>query len=160
MNTIIILLGTNIGDRLKNLIEAIFLLNKDIGRITLSSGIYVTKAWGNTNQEDFYNQVIVLKTELNAFETLLKIHDIEQRMGRNRKEKWEPRIIDIDILYFNDELINTENLIVPHPHLHNRRFTLVPLVEIIPDFLHPQLKKTNKELLEMCEDTLEVVLLK
>lgn len=150
-------MGTNVGDRLKNLIEAIFMLNKEVGRMVLSSGIYSTKAWGNTNQTDFYNQVLILKTDKTAFEVLASIQIIETKLGRIRKEKWEPRIIDIDILFFNNEIIETENLQVPHPFLHKRRFTLIPLAEISPTLIHPIYNKTISELLAECEDKLEVL---
>jgi 2-amino-4-hydroxy-6-hydroxymethyldihydropteridine diphosphokinase len=156
MNTIIILLGTNVGDKKNNLENAICQLHNKLGKEFLRSKIYCTKAWGNTNQSDFYNQVVVLNTEKNVFESLKIIQQIENEMGRVRIEKWEPRIIDIDILFFNNEIIETENLQVPHPFLHKRRFTLIPLVEIFPTLIHPIYNKTISELLAECEDKLEV----
>jgi 2-amino-4-hydroxy-6-hydroxymethyldihydropteridine diphosphokinase len=158
MNQAFILLGTNLGDKrahLQNAIEQMSLSNISI--IQLSS-IYKTAAWGNTNQDNFYNQVIEVNTELLATDLLQILLQIETQMGRVRNQKWEARIIDLDILYYNHEIIDTENLKVPHPYLHVRRFTLAPLVQIAPQFLHPIFNKTNTVLLENCSDNSEVKL--
>jgi 2-amino-4-hydroxy-6-hydroxymethyldihydropteridine diphosphokinase len=158
MNRAFILLGTNLGDKMANLKKAIVLIKSELCTIVLYSGIYKTAAWGNTNQDNFYNQVIEVNTELSANDLLQKLLQIETQMGRVRNEKWEARIIDLDILYFNHEIIDTENLKIPHPYLHVRRFTLAPLVQIAPAFLHPVFNKTNAELLQNCSDNSEVKL--
>ena len=158
MNQAFILLGTNLGDKIANLQQAILSISANLISIVSYSDIYETEAWGNTNQDNFYNQVIELNTELSAVDLLQKLLQIEIQMGRVRNQKWEARIIDLDILYFNHEIIDTENLKVPHPYLHVRRFTLAPLVQIAAEFLHPVFNKTNTALLENCSDNSEVKL--
>jgi 2-amino-4-hydroxy-6-hydroxymethyldihydropteridine diphosphokinase len=105
-----------------------------VAPVTKTSAVYETQSWGKTDQPDYFNQVITLQTNLAAQDVLNKILDIELLMGRKREEKWGSRIIDIDILFYGDAVINEPGLIVPHPELHNRRFTLEPLAEIAPDF--------------------------
>jgi 2-amino-4-hydroxy-6-hydroxymethyldihydropteridine diphosphokinase len=158
MNQAFILLGTNLGDKRANLQQAILSISANLISIVSYSDIYETAAWGNTNQDNFYNQVVEVKTELSANDLLQKLLQIETQMGRVRNQKWEARIIDLDILYFNHEIIDNENLKVPHPYLHVRRFTLAPLVQIAPEFLHPVFNKTNTALLENCSDNSEVKL--
>ena len=124
--------------------------------IKKESEIYETAAWGNEDQEDFLNQVIEVETSKSP-QRLLKISQlIENEMGRVRYEKWGKRLIDIDLLYFNDLVFQEADLTLPHPGIADRRFTLIPLVEIAPDFVHPELQKTQHELLNDCPDTLEV----
>lgn len=151
-----VLLGTNIGDKLKNLEAARLLIEKSVGIIRRSSKIYETEAWGKTDQPSFYNQVVCLTTSLSPEILLSTLLDIETRIGRVRYEKWGERIIDIDILYYGSHTINKSELHVPHAEIQNRRFTLVPLVEIAKNFLHPILGKTSEEMLEDCPDTLNV----
>jgi 2-amino-4-hydroxy-6-hydroxymethyldihydropteridine diphosphokinase len=158
MNQAYILLGTNLGDKRANLQQAILSISANLISIISYSDIYETAAWGNTNQDNFYNQVIEVNTELSSTDLLKTLLLIETKMGRIRNQKWEARIIDLDILYFNHEIIDTENLKVPHPYLHVRRFTLAPLVQIAPEFLHPVFNKTNTALLENCSDNSEVKL--
>ena len=158
MNQAFILLGTNLGDKIANLQQAILSISANLISIVSYSDIYETAAWGNTNQDNFFNQVIEVKTELSANDLLQTLLQIEIQMGRVRNQKWEARIIDLDILYFNHEIIDTENLKVPHPYLHVRRFTLAPLVQIAPQFLHPVFNKTNTALLENCSDNSEIKL--
>lgn len=158
MNQAFILLGTNLGDKRANLHQAILSISANLISIVSYSDIYETAAWGNTNQDNFYNQVIEVNTELSATDLLKTLLQIETEMGRIRNQKWEARIIDLDILYFNNEIIDTENLKVPHPYLHVRRFTLAPLVQIASEFLHPVFNKTNTALLENCSDSSEVKL--
>ena len=158
MNQAFILLGTNLGDKRANLQQAISSISANSISIVSYSDIYETAAWGNTNQDNFYNQVIEVKTELSANDLLQTLLQIETQMGRVRNQKWEARIIDLDILYFNHEIIDTENLKVPHPNLDVRRFTLAPLVQIAPEFLHPVFNKSNTALLENCSDNSEVKL--
>lgn len=151
-----LLLGTNEGDRLANLRAAKDEIKKKIGLIVKESAVYQTAAWGKTDQPDFYNQVLMLQTTMSPEAILLHLQQIEEKLGRVKKEKWGVRIIDIDILYFGKTVLNTPDLLIPHPAIALRRFTLIPLVEIAPHFVHPVLKKTNALLLEECEDVLEV----
>jgi 2-amino-4-hydroxy-6-hydroxymethyldihydropteridine diphosphokinase len=156
MNKVYILLGSNIGNSLEQITIAKKNIAKKVGKIESSSSIYVTAAWGNTNQPDFLNQVIIVATTLSAASTLTTILGIENSMGRIRTEKNAPRIIDIDILFFNTDVITTPSLTVPHPEIANRKFVLIPLTELTPSYKHPILHKTVKELLHICTDDLAV----
>ncbi len=160
MNKAYLLIGGNIGDRNKNLNEAIDFIARECGSVTKSSSIYETAAWGKTDQPDFLNQCLLIQTSLTAPDLMKQILRIEEKMGRKRKEKNDPRIIDIDILFFNAEVLQTDFLTLPHPQLQNRRFVLVPLTEIAPMLVHPVLKKTITTLLKECPDKLEVKKLK
>ena len=144
------------GDNRQQLNTATQLIEKKIGKIIRQSALYKTAAWGNTNQPDFLNQVIIVETTFAAAETLAAILLIEKKMGRIRTIKNAPRIIDIDILFFNKEIIHQKNLSVPHAEIANRRFVLVPLNELVPALLHPVFKKTMHQLLIDCTDTLDV----
>lgn len=156
MNKIYLLLGSNMGNSRQKLLQAQKYIAKQIGSITRSSALYTTAAWGKTDQPDFLNQVIVVETELKAIETMNTILSIEKKMGRIRTKKNDPRIIDIDILFFNKEIIKEEALIIPHPQIQNRRFVLIPLNELSAKFIHPVLKKTIHHLLRVCTDKLAV----
>jgi 2-amino-4-hydroxy-6-hydroxymethyldihydropteridine diphosphokinase len=156
MSTGHLLIGGNLGDRKKNLLTAISLINEQCGSLTRSSSVYETEAWGKTDQPSFLNQALEISTSLNARQLLRKILKIEKEMGRVRKEKLGPRIIDIDILLYENEIHDLRFLKIPHPEMQNRRFVLVPLAEIDPTLQHPVLKKTIAELLEECPDNLEV----
>ena len=144
------------GNSTELLSNAIEQIENKIGPLLLQSNLYATAAWGNTSQPDFLNQVIKITTNLQAAETLETILSIEKNMGRIRTVKNAPRIIDIDILFFNNEIINQSNLIVPHPEIQNRRFVLTPLHEIAPLMIHPLLNKTIEQLLSQCPDQLAV----
>jgi len=156
MNKAYLLTGGNIGNRKAMLQQAIQLLNEYCGKVTAESSLYETAAWGNTDQSAFLNQALELETGLNARQLIRKILKVEKLMGRERKEKYGPRIIDIDILLFNDETHDIPFLKLPHPEMQNRRFALTPLAEIAPDIIHPVLKKSIKQLLADCPDKLEV----
>ena len=156
MNTVHLLIGGNLGDRKENLLTAISLIDEQCGGLTKSSSIYETEAWGKTDQPSFLNQALEISTTLNARQLMRKILKIEKEMGRVRKEKLGPRIIDIDILLFENEIHDLRFLKIPHPEMQNRRFVLVPLAEINSTLQHPVLKKTIAELLEECPDNLEV----
>lgn len=155
-NHIFLLLGTNLGDRKVNLKQAVDEIKRSVGIIKTSSSVYQTAAWGKLDQAEFYNQVVEVETELNAIGVLETILGIEAKLGRERKEKWGERLIDIDILLMGNQIIQTERLIVPHPQLANRKFTLIPLAEIASDVVHPILKKSIAELLTTCPDSLAV----
>ncbi len=156
MNKTYLLLGSNRGNSKVQLLKAITLIEEKIGKITRRSSLYATAAWGNTSQPDFLNQVIVVNTGLNARQTMQTILQIEKKMGRVRTVKNAPRIIDIDILFFNKEIIREETLQVPHPQIQNRRFVLTPLNELVPNLQHPVLKKNIHHLFIHCPDNLGV----
>jgi len=153
MHTIYLLTGSNIGDSELNLLNASKFIHQQIGKVVAASHVYKTEPWGNKDQQAFLNQVLKVETELNAYQLIKSILGIENKMGRNRNIKWEPRIIDIDILFFDNEIIDEENLKIPHPLLHERRFTLVPLNEIASNLVHPVFQKKVVVLLQNCIDT-------
>lgn len=160
MNTAYLILGGNQGDCLKNLNDARSLIALEAGSISKFSKIYVTAAWGNEDQSDFYNQAICLKTQLSASDLLTKLLELEEKLGRKRGgEKWQARTIDIDILFYNEEIIHQKNLVIPHPFIQERRFVLVPLNDIAKEFIHPILQKDIQTLLLECVDKLNVKLL-
>lgn len=156
MNTVYILTGGNLGDKLSNLKSAQKYLGDEIGEFERSSSIYETAAWGKNDQDDFYNQVHIIKTKFAAEEIIQKILKIEEKMGRKRTFKNAARLIDIDILFFNNEIIEMPGLIIPHAEIANRRFVLQPLNELSPQMRHPLLKKSIAELLSTCKDMLKV----
>ncbi len=156
MATIFLLLGSNMGDSVQLLAEAKMQLELQVGKLLQASALYQTAAWGNTEQSDFINQVIKMETILDPQKLLGTILAIEKEMGRLREVKWGPRTIDIDILYYDQEVINLPELKIPHPNLHQRAFTLVPLCEIEPLWLHPVLHRTNRQLLMAIDDVLSV----
>lgn len=153
---IFILLGSNVGDCQANLLNARQEISRGIGKIITTSSVYKTAPWGNTHQPNFYNQVIEINSPLTPDNLLEGILDIEKRLGREREVKWGPRIIDIDILLWGARTMKTPHLTIPHPELPHRRFALLPLTEIAPEFLHPGEKKTIRDLLEACTDPLKV----
>lgn len=159
-NQVFISLGTNLGDRADNLKKAILAIESMLGALIEKSSIYETKPWGNTIQPDFLNQVIIIQSEKDPQACLHTLATIEKLLGRQREERWGARIIDLDLLYVDDAIINTDELILPHPGIRYRKFVLVPLVEIAPDYIHPQLLLNQHQLLDMCTDSLEVKLLK
>ncbi|TMI75594.1 MAG: 2-amino-4-hydroxy-6-hydroxymethyldihydropteridine diphosphokinase [Bacteroidetes bacterium] len=156
MNRAYLLTGTNMGKREQNLETAREWIEAECGKISLVSSLYETAAWGKTEQPAFLNQALEIQTNLNAAQLIRHILKIEKNMGRVREEKYGPRLIDIDIIFFDDEIVATSFLKIPHPEMQNRRFVLVPLNEIVPDFIHPVLKKTVQELLDDCPDPLPV----
>lgn len=160
MNLMYLLLGANLGDPLKQLHLAKIEIEERIGHLIKESSIYESEAWGIKDQPIFFNQILIIKTSLTAEMVLKNIMKIEEDLGRIRKNKWGSRLIDIDILYFNDDVFDSELLKIPHPYIPERNFTLVPLVEIAPNYVHPILKKTNQQLLDESEDTLHVSLRK
>jgi len=153
-NTVYLSLGSNIGQRLEHLQQAIFLLGNDVGQVTAISKIYQCPALGFEG-DDFLNICISLQTRLNPSELLNSVLEIEKRMGRNRLSQesgYESRNIDIDILFFNEDVINLGNLTVPHPKISERRFVLRPLADIAPQYYHTVLKKDIRNLLQACKD--------
>ena len=161
MSTIFLHTGSNIGDREKNLAQARQRIATKIGTIISQSAIYETAAWGNTEQADFLNQAIGVTTDLSPQVLLTAVLDIENAMGRTRDagQRWQPRVVDIDILLYGDEIIEEENLVIPHQELHKRNFVLVPLMEIASEVLHPVLRLPIEELYFQSTDESEVILL-
>jgi 2-amino-4-hydroxy-6-hydroxymethyldihydropteridine diphosphokinase len=155
-NVAYLLTGGNIGDRAGRLAEAVNALKCNCGRVVSVSPIYETEPWGKQDQMAFLNQAICLETNLSSVELLAAVLSIEQEMGRMRKEKNGPRLIDIDILFFNREVIHIPGLTIPHPLVHERRFALQCLADIAPDLVHPVFNKSISELLEICPDHLKV----
>lgn len=156
MNVAYLLIGGNIDNRLHYLQTAFAAIEESCGTIVNASSIYETAAWGKQDQQNFLNQALELQTELPAHELLDHLLAIEEKIGRVREVKYGPRIIDIDILLFNDDAIDTRHLIVPHPELPNRRFALQPLADIAANRLHPISGKTINQLLKECKDPLSV----
>lgn len=156
MYTAYLLTGTNLGERERNLARARSLIGRSGTTISRESALYETAAWGKTDQPSFLNQALEIQTPLEAPALLEQLLDIEKTIGRLRQEKYGPRLIDIDILLFDDKVINTPSVTVPHPQLPNRRFALIPLAEIAADIIHPVLKKSILQLLKECPDQLEV----
>lgn len=140
-------LGTNLGDRMKNLTQTIAALTPDVQVIDQSS-VYETPPWGVLNQPKFLNQVVKAETHLEPLDLLTYLKDIERRMGRRKTYRYGPRVIDIDILFFDDWVLDLPGLSIPHPRLHERGFVLVPLCEIAPDLRHPVFDRKINELLE------------
>jgi 2-amino-4-hydroxy-6-hydroxymethyldihydropteridine diphosphokinase len=155
---IFLLLGSNLGDRLQTISRAKRSIEALAGKIIKQSSPYQTEAWGNTDQDSFLNQVLEINSKHTPQVLLSLLLRVEAELGRERKEKWGPRTIDIDILFFGNTIMATPDLIIPHPAIADRRFTLIPLAEIAPDFVHPTLKKNCRQLLDECKDMLEVKL--
>lgn len=151
-----LLLGSNLGNRKKYISSAISEIEAKLGSVAKRSSLYQTASWGKHDQPDFLNQVIELKTSLEPQALLSGVLSIEAVLGRKRVEKWGSRIIDIDILLYEDQIINDPELIIPHPYLAFRRFCLMPLSEIAPEFIHPILNKNIQQLLLELSDDLFV----
>ena len=156
MKGIYLLLGSNLGIREEIISNALESIEKSIGKVVSSSSLYESASWGVDDQPDFLNQVVEIETQLDPLSLLDHILEIEQSFGRKRNLRWGSRIIDIDILYYGDSISMNPRLTLPHPQIAYRRFTLVPLVELIPWFIHPLLNKTHRQLLEECQDELWV----
>lgn len=156
MPKVYLLLGGNLGDRTLYLQQARESINRQVGTLTCSSKVYETAAWGKIDQPNFLNQVLEVQTELTPEKVLQSINAIEHELGRVRQEHWGARVIDIDILFHDDLVLQTQRLTIPHPQLHLRRFTLLPLAELAPELKHPVLGKSITQLLQECPDELEV----
>lgn len=152
-----LLLGSNLGDRKLLLINALSLIEQKAGAIFAKSSFYETEAWGKTDQPDFVNMAVGIKTDLPGLKLLRVLLNIEQELGRVRLEKWSERLIDIDLILYGNEIIDFgDELQVPHPQMQNRKFVLAPLAEIAPEVVHPILKKTVSEILAILTDSLSV----
>ena len=158
MNTAYLILGGNKGNKAQNLSKAIQLISEKAGVVVKKSDIFATAAWGNTNQPDFFNQAICLQTALSPEDLLKQIISIELLLGRVRgNQKWAERTMDIDILFYNDDIIKTKDLTIPHPLLQERNFVLVPMAQLAPKLVHPVFKKNIETLLSECSDKLKVI---
>lgn len=157
MNKVFLLLGSNIEPRVKFLEKADREITRIIGIVEKRSAVYESEPFGFTADQTFLNRVLLLSSDLTAMQILSNIHIIEQELGRTRSTGgYSSRTIDIDILYFNSEVIFSDNLTIPHPRMHERLFTLKPLAEIAPDFIHPVLNLNSNELIAICPDKLIV----
>jgi 2-amino-4-hydroxy-6-hydroxymethyldihydropteridine diphosphokinase len=161
-HTAYLLTGGNIEPRYDLIRQAAVMIDILAGSLYKCSSVYESEAWGFEADRKFLNQILCIETYLAPVELLECVLEIETKLGRirNRNGQFESRRMDIDILYFDNEIIDTPRLVVPHPRLHMRRFTLMPLAEIAPDFVHPVLKKTNIELLAALDDHQEVMVLR
>tara|TARA_R110001599_G_scaffold322540_1_gene533620 strand:+ start:2259 stop:2744 length:486 start_codon:yes stop_codon:yes gene_type:complete len=158
MGDIYLLLGTNLGDRENNLQIAKEQLTAHQLTIKKESAIYETAAWGIEDQPSFLNQVVIVDSTKGPDRILIIISIIEGLMGRVRNKKWAQRLIDIDILYYGDTVVDKPRLKIPHPEIQNRRFTLAPLVELAPNFRHPVSGRSQSEMLVECQDKLNAEL--
>ena len=156
MNTAILLIGGNLGNRSRNLQKASELIAATAGEIVKISALYQTAPWGAVEQPDYLNQGIMLRTSMDALTLLHTLLEIERKIGRIRQEKWGSRVIDIDLIFYNDSIISLPELKIPHPQMQFRQFVLVPLLEIVPGYMHPVLRKTVSELAAICPDALPV----
>jgi 2-amino-4-hydroxy-6-hydroxymethyldihydropteridine diphosphokinase len=156
MSEAYIMIGGNLGDRYRNLFEAGKKIEKDCGKIVKCSRIYETDAWGDIPQPDFLNQVLLIQTILPANTLMDSLLSIEKEMGRIRNEKFGARTIDLDILFYDDCIMENENVIIPHPRITQRRFVLEPLAEIAPELVDPLSQKKISTLLNECPDQLAV----
>ena len=153
MNIVFLQLGSNLGARELLLQDAIIAIEDRVGLVVEKSKVYESVPWRVEGQENYLNQILKVKTEMLADDVLSIVLDIEKELGRIRIEKWGERLIDIDIIFYNDSIIETPELCVPHKHLHERMFVLTPLHNIAPEMVHPKYNKTIEELLNMCKDT-------
>lgn len=159
---VFLLLGSNMPVRKHYLSFAKEHINNKLGKIVAFSSIWESEPWGFDAKMSFLNQVLVVLTDLNPFNVLETTQEIEKLAGRKRKSEngYVSRTLDIDILFFDKKVFQNPKLTIPHPQIHNRRFTLLPLVEIAPEFQHPQLKKSMRQLLDICADTGNVEMFK
>lgn len=158
MNRTFLSLGSNLGDRSRNLKKGIGLLEQLAGKPAALSSVYETEPWGCDSDLNFYNQVIELFTPLKPMPLLEAIHEIEKKCGRDRSAfRYAPRTLDIDILFYGDSVIEFPELVVPHPNLQERQFVLVPLAEIAPHMVHPVLNKDMEQLLKACGDNKKII---
>jgi 2-amino-4-hydroxy-6-hydroxymethyldihydropteridine diphosphokinase len=160
MKKVFLCLGSNLGDRAETLKQAELRIAEHVGSIVSASSVYETDPWGFESENKFLNKVLCIKTDLSPSGLLGRILMIESQLGRVRCEtQYKSRNIDIDILLYNKDIVKEQALEIPHPRMHERRFALIPLVEIAPHFIHPVLKKTMRSILKSCPDKSNVVLL-
>jgi 2-amino-4-hydroxy-6-hydroxymethyldihydropteridine diphosphokinase len=157
MHQVFLGIGGNTGNKQDNFDKVYTFIKNELGEVLRSSSVYETSPWGFQSEDNFWNQVLVVETEYSPEELLQKVAKIENWLGRERGTTgYTSRKMDIDILYFDELVIETENLTIPHPQIANRLFVLVPLAEIAPEFVHPLLKITTLEMVENCPDKSEI----
>lgn len=159
MNDAYLLMGGNVGDTSETFQRASIMIEERCGPISKKSSIYKTAPWGKSDQQDFLNQAIMVHTGLGPVMLMETILLIEQELGRQRLEKYGPRVIDIDILLYDDFVLDNPVLTIPHPALQHRRFALTPLTDIAGDLIHPVLHKSIRQILKECQDDLAVTLI-
>ena len=152
MHLAYLLIGSNLGDKTTYLKNAGSYIQQQCGQIVKQSSFYETEPWGFTEQPSFLNQALCIQTELAPAQLMHTLLQIESKMGRTRELKMGPRIIDLDILQIDQQIVDTPLLQLPHPAMHLRRFALIPMVEIAPTLKHPQFNKTIAQLLAECAD--------
>ena len=157
IHSVYLLLGANLGDTQRTFGLARRYVTERVGAIRLTSSLYESAAWGVTDQPTYLNQVLAVATYLTPAQVLAQTQAMEELLGRVRTERWGARTIDIDLLFYDDLILETPALTLPHPLLHERRFTLLPLAEIAPDLVHPVLRETVFQLLAHCTDEGEVI---
>ena len=156
--SVFLCLGSNVGDREENLAKAAHAISEiSDGVIKQLSSVYISEPWGNHEQDFFFNQVAEIETDLNPLRLLAACQEIEKKLGRKKSVRWGPRIIDIDILLYHHQIVDEKRLQIPHPRLTQRKFVLIPLVEIAPSLVIPHSGKTTREFLKECRDTADVV---
>lgn len=160
LNTVYLLTGSNLGHRYKNLLLALYFIKEEVGTITKMSAIYESPSWGVLHKTKYLNQAICVQTGLSPYQLLHKLQKIEKYLGRKNKKQNAPRTLDIDVLFYNDLIFKTSDLEIPHPRLHLRRFTLLPLSEIAKSYTHPESGKSIEELLNSCKDDAKVSIFK
>lgn len=153
-----LLLGSNLGNKHHNIDKALQWITEDIGTIVTSSSRYITDPWGEKEQEEFVNMAVQVSSSKEPEDVLSLIQAIEKKAGRKETSHWGPRILDIDILYCDDIILNKEYLTIPHPGIYERNFVLIPMIEIAGDMTDPVKQMTLDELYEKCTDTCEVYL--
>ena len=152
-NSVYIGIGSNQGDALANCTAAIdHICASGRNRLLKQSSYYRTEPWGNSNQDDFINLVIKVQTSFTPFALLHFLQEVEKKLGKNRTVHWGPRTIDLDILFYNNDVLTSSDLTIPHPHIAGRRFVLIPLQEIDPYLEHPVHRKTISQLLDKLDD--------
>lgn len=156
MEKLVLIIGGNLGDRLLLIQRARIMLSEKLGQELLASSIFETEAWGGKSRGNYLNQVLIFNSQIEPFHVLSIIQGIEHQLERVREVKWGDRTMDIDILYYGERILEEEKLIIPHPFLEQRRFVLEPLAEVMPEFIHPVLGKTQAELLAICKDNSKV----
>jgi len=155
LESVFVLLGSNLGDRELLVNQASKMIGERCGKIVAKSRLYESEPWGFKSEHWFLNQVVKVETAFSPDALMEVLLEIEKELGRDRSvphEGYVSRPMDLDILYFGNEIIDTQMVKAPHPHLHERRFTLLPLCDIAPDYVHPVMKKTNLQLLDECQD--------
>lgn len=156
MKVLYLSLGSNIKPRLQHLVNAIILLEKQFGAVIKYSNIYESASWGNNKLNTFYNLVLQLQSDKKPLQILEITQNIEKKLGRNHKEHWQNRTIDVDIIFFGDSILESKKLTIPHKLMHLRKFVLLPIADLNENFIHPILQKPIKELILQCKDELEI----